>query len=86
MQKDHDQGHSHHLDNNHPRSVSQPGLLENGIEKSADNNARFDNLITKTSELNELTAYGVDRQLTYSVIWIIFILAISLISLYVFAN
>lgn len=47
MQKDHDQSHSHCLNTDHPRSVSQPGLLENDIEKSSDSNFRFDELITK---------------------------------------
>lgn len=80
MHNDHDQGHSHHLDTDHPRSVSQPGLLENLIEFDS----RLDNLITKTSELNELTVQGVQEQFKYSAIWILFVLFAGLGMLYVF--
>lgn len=83
MQKDHDQSHSHCLNTDHPRFVSQPGLLENDIEKSDHSNSRFDELITKTSELNELTVQGVHIQSKQTVAWIVFILAVSLILLYV---
>lgn len=83
MQKNHDQSHSHCLNTDHPRSVSQPGLLENDTEKSSDSNSHFDKLITKTSELNELTVQGVHVQSEHTVAWIVLMLAISLILLYV---
>lgn len=59
MQNDHDQSHSHYLDTDHPRSFSQPGLLENEDKNLIDFDLRLDDLITKTSELNELTMQGV---------------------------
>lgn len=85
MQNDRDRSHIHYLKDDHPRSVSQPGLLENDADHSSENVSRLNDLITKTSELDELTVQGVQKQSKNSAIWIVFAVMAGLALVYFIA-
>lgn len=82
--RDHDphHGHSHHLDFDKQRSVSQAGLLEKDIDDSFKNTARIDDLITKTSELDRLTTHRISQDFNHIAIWIGLVMVVGIALLY----
>lgn len=71
MENDGDRSHGHHLKDDYPRCLSQPGLLESDADNSLENVSRLNDLITKTSELDESTVQNVQSRYENSVIWIV---------------
>lgn len=65
-----DRGHSHLYDKDDQRSTSQPGILEKSVEDNVFNNDKFSELITRTSEIDQLTAHTIHKDFKYAAVWI----------------
>lgn len=65
-----DRGHSHKYDPDDKRSTSQPGVLEKSAEDETLNSDQFSGLITRTSEIDKLTAHTVHKDYRYTAVWI----------------
>jgi hypothetical protein len=65
-----DRGHSHRYNPDDQRSTSQPGVLEKSAENEIFNNDQFSGLITRTSEIDKLTAHTIHKDYKYAAVWI----------------
>jgi hypothetical protein len=68
MKEDH--GHSHRHNQDDQRSTSQPGILEKNVENDIFSNDRFSELITRTSEIDQLMAQTIHNDYKYTAVWI----------------
>jgi hypothetical protein len=79
-----DQGHSHRHDYDDQRSTSQPGVLEKNVESEIFSNDRFSELVTKTSQIDQLTAQTIYKDHKYTAVWIGLIMIAGMCLLYFF--
>lgn len=82
MKEDH--GYSHHYNQDDQRSTSQPGMLEKNVENNIVSNDRFSELITRTSEIDQLTAQTIHKDYKYAAVWIGLFIIASMCLLYFF--
>lgn len=74
MKEEH--GHSHQHNQDDQRSTSQPGVLEKNVKNGLFDNDRFAELVTRTSEIDQLTAQIIHKDFKYTAVWIgLFIIA-----------
>lgn len=79
-----DQGHSHRHGHDDQRSTSQPGVLEKNVESEIFSNDRLSELVTRTSQIDQLTAHAIHKNYRYVAVWIGLFMIAGMCLLYFF--